>query len=294
MNKPLLILPFDHRSSFAKGLLGFKYPLNGKQKKKVTELKEIVYAAFKQSLKKFKRPEYFGILVDEDYGAGIIRDSKKLGIVRTVTTEKSGENEYFFQYGDDFGKHLLKYSPEYAKALVRYNPANKALNRRQLKRLAKLSKFCKEHGMRLLFELLVPPTEADLKRAGGQSAYDRGLRNDLTVRAIKEIKKYVDVDIWKLEGTSKAGWKHILPTLEKGDRVIVLGRGEDEAHVKKWLEEAAGFPDVIGFAVGRTVFAKPLKDYLAKTITKKQATERIAKNFQFFVRLWGAKKKIKF
>ncbi len=294
MNKPLLILPFDHRSTFAKGLLGYQYPLNRKQAKKVTELKEIIYSAFKQSLKKYKDTSNFGILIDEDYGSGIIRDGKKYDFAVAVTTEKSGKKEYQFQYGNDFGKHLLKYKPEYAKALVRYNPANKEINKRQLKRLARLSKFCKKSNLSLLFELLVPPTEADLKRAGSQKSYDHGLRNDLTVKAIKEIRKFVDVDIWKLEGTSKAGWKRILPTLEEGDRVIVLGRGQDMKHVKKWLEDAAGFPEVIGFAVGRTVFAKPLTDFIEKKITKKQATERIAKNFHALVRLWGGKKKMKF
>jgi len=294
MNKPLLILPFDHRSSFAKGLLGFEYPLNRKEQKRVTELKGMVYQAFKLSIKKYKHPEYFGILVDEDYGGNILRDSRKSKVKRAVTTEKSGKDEFYFQYRNDFGKHILKYKPSCAKALVRYNPANKEINKRQLQRLARLSEFCKRNDICLLFELLVPPTEADLKRAGSQKGYDHGLRNDLTVKAIKEIRKSVDVDIWKLEGTSKAGWKHILPTLEKGDMVIVLGRGEDEAHVRKWLDDAAGFPEIIGFAVGRTIFAKPLQDFVNKKITKKQATEKIAKNFQSFVSLWSKKKKMKF
>lgn len=292
--KPLLILPFDHRSTFAKGFLGYKYPLKRKQAKKVTELKEIVYNAFKKSLPKYKDPSNFGVLIDEDYGASIIRDAKKLGCIRAVTTEKSGKKEFQFQYGNQFGKHLLKFKPDYAKALVRYNPANKKVNARQLKRLARLSAFCKKNDLGLLFELLVPPTEKDLKKAGSQEAYDRGLRIDLTVKAIKEIRTSVDVDIWKLEGTSKAGWKRILPTLEKQDRVIVLGRGEDESHVKRWLENAADFDQIIGFAVGRTIFAKPLKEYLTKKITKKQATERIAKNYQSFVHLWGRRKRMKF
>lgn len=290
----MLVLPFDHRGSFAKGLLGYTYPLNRKEKKQVTELKEIVYAAFKASLKKYKNHDNFAILLDDQYGGAILRAAAKLHIHRAVTTEKSGKKEFEFQHGNKFGEYLLKYKPSYAKALVRYNPANKALNARQLKRLARLSKFCKAHDLGLLFELLVPPTEADLKRAGSQVSYDHGLRNDLTVKAIKEIRKYVDVDVWKLEGTSKTGWKHILPTLEEGDRVIVLGRGEDEAHVRKWLEDAAGFPEIIGFAVGRTIFAKPLKKFIDKKITKKQASERIAKNFQSFVALWSKKKKIKF
>lgn len=292
MEQPLLILPFDHRSSFVKGLLGYRYPLTKKQERAVMVLKEIVFDGFKIALKKYKHPDWFGILVDEQYGARILRDAKKLGVQRMVTMEKSGRKEFAFEYGNAFGKHLLKFYPSYAKALVRYNPENKKMNAVQLKRLEALSDFCKKNGIPLLLEPLVPPTEKDLKKAGSVEAYDRGLRIDLTVKAVKEISKRVDVDIWKLEGTSKAGWKQILPVLKKDARVVVLGRGEDEAHVRKWLEDAAPFSQIIGFAIGRTIFAKPLKDHLAKKITKKQAAERIAKNFQSFVRLWATKKKL--
>lgn len=43
------------------------------------------------------------------------------------------------------------------------------------------------------------------------------------------------------------------------DRVscIVLGRGEDERKVRKWLTTAAGVPGLIGFAVDRTTFWDP-------------------------------------
>ncbi|PIP60149.1 hypothetical protein COX00_04750, partial [Candidatus Uhrbacteria bacterium CG22_combo_CG10-13_8_21_14_all_47_17] len=76
-------------------------------------------------------------------------------------------------------------------------------------------------------------------------------------------------------------------------RVIVLGRGEDETHVRTWLRDAASFDQIIGFAVGRTVFAKPLKVYIEKRITKKVCIERISKNFSSLVRLWSKERSIK-
>lgn len=290
---PLLILPFDHRSSFAKGLLGYHMPLTGAQKKKVTELKEIVYDAFQLSLKSYSHFDWFGILVDEEYGAGILRDAKKIGAQVCLTTEKSGREEYQFEYGSAFAAHINKFKPNYVKALVRWNPANTTLNARQVKRLKKLSEFCHRNSYKFLFELLIIPSDHDLKKAGGKAAFEKKIRPKMEASAIRTIQKTVHVDIWKIEGTTKAGWKLVLRAMKPESRAIVLGRGEDEAHVRTWLRDAASFDRVIGFAVGRTVFAKPLKAYLEKSITKKVCIQRIAKNFSSLVRLWSKERGIK-
>jgi hypothetical protein len=43
MDLQSLILPFDHRSSFSKTLLGFKGKLTSSQSKKITQLKRMVF-----------------------------------------------------------------------------------------------------------------------------------------------------------------------------------------------------------------------------------------------------------
>ena len=44
--------------------------------------------------------------------------------------EKSGQDEFDFEYGDDFGAHIEKFNPTFCKVLVRYNPeGDAALNR---------------------------------------------------------------------------------------------------------------------------------------------------------------------
>ena len=51
-NKPLYILPFDHRSSFAKGLFGWKGPLTQEQTERIVQSKAVIYDAFRLSLAK--------------------------------------------------------------------------------------------------------------------------------------------------------------------------------------------------------------------------------------------------
>ena len=50
-----------------------------------------------------------------------------------MPVEKSGQDEFDFQYGDDFGEHIEKFDPFASKVLVRYNPDGDAeMNKRQL------------------------------------------------------------------------------------------------------------------------------------------------------------------
>ncbi|MEO5927406.1 MAG: DUF2090 domain-containing protein [Patescibacteria group bacterium] len=291
MEQQLFILPFDHRSSFSKDLLGYEGELTKKQHTEVTALKRIVFDAFMKVVSKEKARGEFGILLDEEYGGAMLREAKKFGVRTCLTTEKSGQQEYLFEYGDAFKAHLDTFAPTFAKALVRYNPANAALNKRQLTRLKQLATFCHANGYELLFELLVPATEEDLKQSKGKAGYDKKLRFELTVQAIQEIQRVVDVDIWKLEGFTKVQWGKIAETVKPTSRVIVLGRGADRKQVEQWLKDGAAYNHITGFAVGRTIFEEPLKQFISKKKSREQAVDAIAKNFKSFVTLWRKAKK---
>src|SRR4030042_5571606 len=196
--KQLYILPFDHRASFFRDLFGWQEPLNKKQFAKVKEAKQIIWQAFKKTWSKSKNKEYLGILVDEQFGSEILCSAKKLEAIRILTTEKSGQNVFDFEFGNKFGQHILKFKPEYVKVLVRYNPINKKDNLVQLKRLKIMSDFCRQKGIGFLFELLVPCTPDQTKKFGKN--YDLKARPSLSVQAIKEISKFgIKPDIWKLE-----------------------------------------------------------------------------------------------
>ncbi|MDF1497003.1 MAG: DUF2090 domain-containing protein [Patescibacteria group bacterium] len=291
-HEPLLILPFDHRSSFSKHLFGWSGELSKKQKQQISDYKDIVYQGLVEVASGKPNKKHFGILVDQDYGTPILKDAKKRGFTVTMPAEKSGEEAFTFNYGNAFGKWIEKIKPDYVKILVRYNPQNTEINKIQLKRLSRLNDYCKSHGHKMMFELLVPATEKDIKLAKTAKAYDTKIRPIHTIKAIKEIKKAIQPELWKMEGFSKADWKKVLKALGKDTEVIVLGRGQDQKSVEKWLGDAASFDQIVGFAVGRTVFFKPLQDLLAKKITKKQAITRIANNYSHFVNLWQKAKKV--
>src|SRR5215469_6838757 len=73
--KPLYLLPFDHRASYISGLFGWKEPLDGEQMVTVANSKFIIYAGFQQAIADHVPKDHAGLLVDEEFGAAILRDA---------------------------------------------------------------------------------------------------------------------------------------------------------------------------------------------------------------------------
>src|SRR5262245_7253113 len=190
-NKPLYILPFDHRGSFQTGLFGWKGTLDAEQTARVASAKQVVYEGFKKAVDAGVPKDRSGILVDEQFGAAILADAARDGFITSAPAEKSGLDEFDFEYGADYGRHIEAMNPTFCKVLVRYNPGgDAALNARQAARLRQLSDYLHANSRLYMFELLVPATSAQLDHVGNdQHAYDRELRPGLMVDAIHELQE---------------------------------------------------------------------------------------------------------
>ncbi len=138
--RPLYILPFDHRGSFQSGLFGWSGALSRDQTERVAASKAIIYDGFLGAVAGGVPKERAGVLVDEQFGAAILGDAQARGFLTAAPAEKSGQHEFDFEYGDDYARHIEKVSPTFCKVLVRYNPqGDAAMNRRQAGRLCHLS-----------------------------------------------------------------------------------------------------------------------------------------------------------
>ena len=292
--KELLILAFDHRASFLEKMFGIKgRQPTPEEKKQIEDYKKMIFEGFQLATKKNVPKEIAGLLVDEEFGSDVLREAKKDGFMFAMPVEKSGQDEFDFDYGEDFAKHIEEFDPTFVKVLVRYNSeGDVSMNKRQLKRLKKLSDYLTQKKRPFLFELIVPPTSGQLAEVGGlKEKYDQELRPKLMVGSIKEIQAAgIEPAIWKLEGVDKSEFaKAVVKQAQSGGRkagVITLGRGESKEKVKEWLKVGAKIPGIIGFAVGRTIFWEPLADYKAGKTIRKVAVERVAQNYQEFTELW--------
>ena len=291
-DRDLYVLPFDHRGSFETKMFGWEGPLTAEQTAQIAAAKQVIYDGFKGAVVAGVPKEKAGILVDEEFGAAILRAAAAEGYATACPAEKSGQAEFDFEYGDDFARHIEMFDPTFCKVLVRYNPeGDQALNRRQAARLRRLSEYLhRKRGSRFMFELLVPAEKAQLQLLeDDKKAYDLKLRPRLMVDAIRELQDAgVEPDVWKIEGLDRReDCERIVAAARRDgrDRVgcIILGRGEDEKKVREWLMTAAGVPGFIGFAVGRTDFWEPLVGWRSKQTTREQAVAEIARRYHEFV-----------
>lgn len=292
--KNLFILPFDHRSSFAK-LFGFTNPnLSPEEKEIITNAKEIIYVAFKKAVDQGISKEQAAILIDEEYGDKIIKDAINQNYNVILTTEKSGQKEFTFEYGDEFKKHIEKYKPIFVKALIHYNPDDDPLSKmRQQQKLEILSNYCHQNSYKFLLEVLVSPTTQQLKDVSGNSKrYDIEARPNLTAKAIEELQNAdIEPDIWKIEGMeNEDSYKIVALQAQKGERknvgIVILGRAENQEKVEQWIKTGNKIKGIVGFAVGRTIFWSPLTEYKNGKIEKEKVIETISNNFVHFYHIF--------
>ncbi len=206
-DQKLYILAFDHRGSFQKKFFGIEGEPDSEQTAIIADAKHLIFEGMLQAVGAGADPSVTGVLVDEQFGSTVPAEAREKGLKLAMPAERSGQNMFDFQYGEDFGEHIERFDPDFTKVLVRYNPdGDAAANREQLGKLKRLSDWLKEHERKFLFELLVPAEDAQLQSVGGDSdRYDAELRPELMRRAIAEIQDAgIEVDIWKIEGVERA------------------------------------------------------------------------------------------
>jgi myo-inositol catabolism protein IolC len=292
----LYILAFDHRGSYVKRF-GIEGDPTAEDIERLIDGKHLIFEGIEAALDRGADPSVTGVLVDEQYGApsGIPRQANAKGIKLAMPVEKSGQNEFDFEYGEEFGAHIERFDPDFSKVLVRYNPeGDAAMNERQAGRLARLSDWLHERDRKFLFELLVPAEEAQLAAFDGDAErYDAEMRPDLMIRAIAELQNSgVEPDIWKIEGVdARADCERIAGQCRAGGRdavvCIVLGRGADDSKVDHWLREAAPVEEYVGFAIGRSIWGDPLEGFIGGSVSREDAAAKIAENYLRFIDVYA-------
>lgn len=258
--------------------------------------KMLVWRGFLDALARGAPRDAAGILIDEQYGSAVAREAHKEGVVFALPVEKTGRDEFEFEHGDDFGPAIEAYDPTYAKALVRYNPGgDDEVNRRQARRLRVLSDWLQAHDRRLLFELLVPPTDEQLRSVDRSTdRYDEELRPELMQRAIEALQDAgIEPSLWKIEGVDDRDSCHAIARTARRDGrdavgCLVLGRGASVERVEDWLRAGAGVDGYVGFAVGRSIFADALRELAADPTgyDQQRGVEQISARYRHFVAVY--------
>ena len=294
-DRKLYILAFDHRGSFQKKMFGIEGDPTPEETETITDAKRLVYEGMEQAVERGVDAEAAGVLVDEQFGGDIPKLAHEHGLTLSMPVEKSGQDEFDFQYGDEFGDHIERFDPRFSKVLVRYNPDGDAeMNERQLGRLKRLADWLHDHDRKFLFELLVPAEPAQLESVGGDTdRYDAELRPELMRRTIEEIQNAgVEVDVWKIEGVDRQQDAQMLvDQTRKGEGrenvvSVLLGRGASDEKVDHWLREAAPVEGMVGFAIGRSIWWDALRGFLDGSLDRDKASAQIADNYLRFIQVY--------
>jgi myo-inositol catabolism protein IolC len=290
----LYILAFDHRGSFQKKFFGIDGEPDSEQTAIIADAKHLIYEGILQAVGAGADTSVTGVLVDEQFGSSVPQEAREKGLKLAMPAERSGQNMFDFQYGEDFGEHIERFDPDFVKVLVRYNPdGNAEENSVQLGKLKQLSSWLKKNDRKFLFELLVPAEDVQLESVGGDSdRYDAELRPELMRRAISDIQDFgIEVDIWKIEGVDeRSDCEMLVEQARSGGRdgvvCVVLGRGADDEKVDQWLQAAAPVDGFVGFAIGRSIWWDPLKAYVDGKIERSAGARKIAENYLRFVSVY--------
>jgi myo-inositol catabolism protein IolC len=290
----LYILAFDHRGSFQKKFFGIDGEPDSEQTAIIADAKHLLAAGSRHADGAGAATSATGVLVDEQFGSSVPQEAREKGLKLAMPAERSGQNMFDFQYGEDFGEHIERFDPDFVKVLVRYNPdGNAEENRVQLGKLKQLSSWLKKNDRKFLFELLVPAEDAQLESVGGDSdRYDAELRPELMRRAISDIQDFgIEVDIWKIEGVDeRSDCEMLVEQSRSGGRdgvvCVVLGRGANDEKVDQWLQAAAPVDGFVGFAIGRSIWWDPLKAYVDGKIERSAGARKIAENYLRFVSVY--------
>jgi myo-inositol catabolism protein IolC len=291
----LYILAFDHRGSFQKKMFGIQGDPTPEETERIADAKRLIFEGMLVAVGEGAEAGATGVLVDEQFGSNIPEQAREHGLKLAMPVEKSGQDDFDFEYGDDFPAHIEKFNPDFSKVLVRYNPdGDAALNEEQLGRLKRLADWLHDNDRKFLFELLVPATDEQLASVGGDSdRYDAELRPELMRRAIEDTQNFgVEVDVWKIEGVDEQSDAAMLAEQARsgsgreGVTCVLLGRGASTEKVEQWLEQAAPVDGFIGFAIGRSIWWDALSAFLNDGLDRETAAKQIADNYLHFVKVY--------
>ena len=165
------------------------------------------------------------------------------------------------------------------KALCFYHPDDKPeMKARQDRELLRLYDATRTLGRELLVEII--------------AGKNGNLRNGAVARVIAHLYTLgVKPDWWKLETQpDRDTYRSVVDTIKAADPycrgVMLLGLDAPVEELTTAFPLAASFGLIKGFAIGRTIFARPFQDWLAGRIDDRGAVERMAASFDHFTTAW--------
>lgn len=222
----------------------------------------------------------YGILCDGRLGRAALYAAADTGLWIGRPVERPGSRPLRLEIGDDFGSALAEWPAEHVvKALCFYRPDDpEELRADQEATVKRLAEAARANALDFLLEVI--PSKF-------------GPVDEATTAEVIERFYAVGVfpDWWKLEPmVSDAAWQRACAVIERNDPhcrgIVVLGLDAPFDELKASFRVAARHDRVKGFAVGRTIFGKVARAWLARRMGDAEAVTRMAENFAQLCQAW--------
>lgn len=274
----LCVLAFDHRIQLANMAREV-----GAAEERIEELKQLILQGAFKGAAEMGLNGNAGILADTTYGQATLNELTGRGWWIGRPVELPGSRPLRFEYGNNIGQQLTSWPREHVvKCLVFYHPDDSIdLRLDQERKVADMYEACVNSGHEFLLEVIPP---------AGSTVDDQTLARALT--RFYNIGIYPDW--WKLPSPSRAAWQHIESVINQRAPhcrgVVLLGLDAPEEELRDGFNQAAGIEVCKGFAVGRTIFGKPSRQWLAGELNDQQLVDVIAGNYVRMIRYWRERK----
>jgi 5-dehydro-2-deoxygluconokinase len=271
----LCVLAFDHRRQLEQMAAAA-----GSDYARIADFKALVAEAVLTVASNPRPGIRLGAIVDGRHGGRAIARLAASGAWLGRPVEVPASRPLEFESRSGIGVELLAWPRRHViKCLVNYHPADPIeLRLAQEARLAELAGAAGALERELLIEVICsgPGRTVDARTTPTvlRRLYHLGLRPAW----------------WKLESQSDESWREIASIVAASDPLchgaLLLGLDASEAQVAQSFDVAARHPVCRGFAIGRTIFGPPARDWLAGAIDDATAVQRVAAGYARMIDEW--------
>ncbi|MFD2178256.1 bifunctional 5-dehydro-2-deoxygluconokinase/5-dehydro-2-deoxyphosphogluconate aldolase [Veronia pacifica] len=280
------VMAFDHRAQFVDMVNNADVSIEH-----IPYLKNLLWKAAKSGAASAGLRDNAGVLCDSTFGQDVLNqvtglNDKNLGrfwVGRPV--ELPGSRPLRLEHGN-IGTYLSRWPKEQiVKCLMFYHPDDKqSLCEEQENKIQEIYQACCHTGNEMLLEIVLPRDRTDLK------ADDEQYRR--VVNRVYELG--IKPDWWKLPPLKAAGWQQVDKLIDEYDPhcqgVVILGLDAPMSVLAEGFKETVSSRYVRGFAVGRTLFGEPSRQWLAAKIDDNELIEQVKNNYITMIDYWRKRK----
>lgn len=269
----LCVMAFDHRIQFVDMAREA-----GADVALIKPLKKLILQASQQVASEAGLQNKAGLLCDSTFGQDVLNEVTGQGWWIGRPIELPGSRPLELEHGN-IGTQLTDWPLEHiVKCLVFFNPEDEySLRLQQERQILDVWHACCKSGHQLLLEVILP----------------RDIEQDeaLYLRAMQRFYNLgVKPDWWKLPSLTSANWQSVSALIDERDPycagIVMLGLDAPAQELAEGFNNSVHCDKVKGFAVGRTLFGAPSRDWLAGKIDDETLVSQIKQNYHDLITLW--------